>query len=266
MTDFLFSFLDGNVLSGTLTWEATPTKGRASATLYLTLTLLQSAYSNVSDVGVVTIPLPGVLRYGDGTNTDQSDRLTIQDVYDDIIIATGTFEHSYIYSDNLGNPWKAEYEFCCRGKDLQNNRETILTVTADIDCRHSSSAILPTLPEVTIARSSTLQGFFYVAHHRQNHPLLYQLGSTYDYRSSQSGTPQGLGVGYTSGHVTWDTSRVVPGKYSVQVVVVDAFTNIKVSRYCKHCIRKILLVWLVCPLFLLCSISSSLLALILAMF
>ena len=214
-----------------LTWETTPTLGRATAVISLTLTLTRSAYPNISssDEGIATIPLPGELRYGDGTNSDQSDRLTVQTVYNDIIIAAGTFEHSYIHSSNQGRPWKAEFEYCCRGKELQNNRETILTVTADVDCRHASSPILPTLPLVTFSRSNALQQFFYVAHHRDNHPLLYQLGSAYNYRSSQAGTPQGLSVSYSTGRVTWDTSRVVPGNYSVQMVVMDAFTNVTVS-------------------------------------
>ena len=51
-----------------------------------------------------------------------------------------------------------------------------------------------------------------------------------DYRSSQAGAPQGLEISYTTGHVTWDTSYVMPGDYSVQVVVEDAFTGIRVSQ------------------------------------
>ena len=220
------------MISGTLIWETTPSVGRASATLYLTLSLMRSAYPGVSlaDAGFATISLPGELQYGDGTSSDQSDRLTIQNIFDDVIIATGTFPHSYVHSDNLGRPWKAEFRYCCRGNGLQNNRGTGLTITADIDCSHASSPILPTLPLITMSRSDALQQFFYTAHHRGNHPLLYQFGSAYNYGSSQSGTPQGLAVGYTSGHVTWDTSRVVPGSYSVQMVVTDAFTNIEVRN------------------------------------
>ena len=51
-----------------------------------------------------------------------------------------------------------------------------------------------------------------------------------DYRSSQAGAPQGLEISYTTGHVTWDTRYVMPGDYSVQVVVEDAFTGIRVSQ------------------------------------
>ena len=50
-----------------------------------------------------------------------------------------------------------------------------------------------------------------------------------DYKSSQAGAPQGLEISYTTGHVTWDTSHVIPGDYSVQVVVEDAFTGMRVS-------------------------------------
>ena len=51
-----------------------------------------------------------------------------------------------------------------------------------------------------------------------------------DYRSSQSGAPQGLEISYTTGRVTWDISHVMPGDYSVQVVVEDAFTGIRVRE------------------------------------
>ena len=36
-------------------------------------------------------------------------------------------------------------------------------------------------------------------------------------------------ISYTTGHVTWDAAHVIPGDYSVQVVVEDVFTNIRVS-------------------------------------
>ena len=51
-----------------------------------------------------------------------------------------------------------------------------------------------------------------------------------DYRSSQAGAPQGLEISYTTGLVTWDTSYVTPGDYSVQVIVEDAFTGMRVSQ------------------------------------
>ena len=38
------------------------------------------------------------------------------------------------------------------------------------------------------------------------------------------------GGGVATGHMTWDTSNVIPGDYSVQVVVEDAFTGIRVSQ------------------------------------
>ena len=50
-----------------------------------------------------------------------------------------------------------------------------------------------------------------------------------NYRSSQGGPPQGLEISYTTGHVTWDPDHVIPGDYSVQVVVEDIFTGITVS-------------------------------------
>ena len=39
---------------------------------------------------------------------------------------------------------------------------------------------------------------------------------------------QGLRIGYTTGLVTWDTTYVTPGDYSVQLVVMDALNGLKV--------------------------------------
>lgn len=60
--------------------------------------------------------------------------------------------------------------------------------------------------------------------------MVYYLGDSMDYRSSQAGAPQGLEISYMTGHMTWDTTYVIPGDYSVQVVVEDAFTGIRVSQ------------------------------------
>ena len=57
-----------------------------------------------------------------------------------------------------------------------------------------------------------------------------------DYRSSQAGAPQGLEISYMTGHMTWDTTYVIPGDYSVQVVVEDAFTAIRVNQ--RETVRK----------------------------
>ena len=51
-----------------------------------------------------------------------------------------------------------------------------------------------------------------------------------DYRSSQAGAPQGLEISYMTGHVTWNTRYVTPGDYSVQIIVEDAFTGIRVRN------------------------------------
>lgn len=226
--------LDADVLSGTLTWKATPTSGRTAVTLYLTLTLLHSTHPEIAptQVGVATIPCPGLLKYGDGiTSADSAESLAILSVNADsgYIVATGAFLHAYPYSHRHGDAWLAEFEYCCRGKHLRNNGESLLALTAAVDLTHSSSPLLPTLPSITLTRSDSLQGFFYSAHHTDHHPLLYSFGSALDYHSSLSGTPQGLEISYTSGHVTWNTSHVIPGSYSVQVVVVDAFTDVRVS-------------------------------------
>lgn len=210
---------------------ASPEVARSAATLYLTLTLDRSRFPNISsaDVGVAALPIPGVLRYGDGDSTsDQSDLLTVLDVGDEWILARATLVHTYPHAHRHGNPWEATYEYCCRGKSLQNNQETTLSLRTEVDLTFSSSPILPRSTIITFQRSPRLQQYFLAAHHPGAHPLLFALGVASDYGSSQSGTPQGLRVAYSTGHVTWDTSHVMPGRYSVQVVVEDAFTGIQV--------------------------------------
>ena len=110
---------------------------------------------------------------------------------------------------------------CCR-----------FSLSVSIDLTYSSSPTLPTLTPVTFTKSpaSPIQQFFFTASHPQAHPLVYYLGDSMDYKSSQAGAPQGLEISYTTGHVTWDISHVIPGEYSVQVVVEDAFTGIRVSQ------------------------------------
>ena len=212
---------------------ASPESARTAATLYLTLTLVRSQYPSITaaHMGMAVIPIPGVLKYGDGSTADSSERLMIQRIDDDsdYIIATASLLHTYPNFHHYGNPWWAEFEYCCKAKSLQNNMETLFSLRTGVDLTYSWSPLLPTIPMVTFIRSPVLQQFFFTAHHPEAHPLLYSFGTPLDYRSSQSGTPHGLRISYTTGLVTWNTSHVTPGSYSVQIVVLDAFTNIRVS-------------------------------------
>ena len=209
---------------------ASPESARTAATLYLTLTLRLSQYPNATSPGA-TIPIPGVLAFGDGSIADSTDLLTVQsvDTASGYALAAARVLHTYPHARNYGNAWSAVFEYCCRDRSLENNRETTISISAEVDLTHSSSPLLPVLPDVTFHCSDVVQQFFISAQHPESHPLLYSFGTVKDYRSSHSGTPQGLEISYSTGHVTWNTSHVVPGSYSVQVVVVDAFTNIKVS-------------------------------------
>ncbi len=221
-------------MSGKLTWVASPESGRTTTTLYLTLTLLRSAYPNItsSQVGVATIPIPGVLRFGDGSVADSASPYTLRvvSVDSDYIVVTAAVPHTYPHAHHYGNPWPAAYEYCCRGRGLRNNQETPLSIRAGVDLSFSASPVLPVLSTVVFHRSDAVQEFFFTTHSSEGHPLLYAFGTPHDYRSSQSGTPQGLEIAYATGHVTWNTSHVLPGSYSVQILVVDAFTNIEVSE------------------------------------
>lgn len=182
-------------------------------------------------MGVASIPIPGVLHFGDGSVADSSELLTVQsiDTASGYVTATTSLLHTYPYAHHHGDPWPAAFEYCCRGKSLLNNQGSTLVITAGVDLTYASSPLLPTLPSITFHRSTELQQFFFSAVHPESHPLLFSLGTPRDYRSSHAGTPQGLQVAYTTGHVTWNTSHVTPGSYSVQLVVIDAFTNVQVS-------------------------------------
>lgn len=215
-------------MSGTLTWTASPESARTSATLYLMLTLLRSQYPNITS-SQDDVPIPGTLMFGDGSIAESSERLTILKMDDDYITAAASILHTYPHAHHYGNPWPASLEYCCKGPDLQNNQQTVFFISAEVDLTFPTSPILPTFSSVTFHRSHVPQQFFFTAYHPGGHPLLYSFGTPLDYRSSQSGTPQGLEIAYSTGHVTWNTSQVVPGSYSVKVAVVDAFTDIRVS-------------------------------------
>ena len=105
-----------------------------------------------------------------------------------------------------------------------------LVLSVGVDLTYDASPTLPTLPPVTLTPSQgSPQHFFHTPLHSQLHPLTHALGTIVNYQSSHGGSPQGLEVSYSSGHVTWDTAHVTPGEYSVQLITEDAFTGIRVS-------------------------------------
>lgn len=72
----------------------------------------------------------------------------------------------------------------------QSSLSHSLALSAAVDLKYGYSPSLPTLPIVTLPSSRGPQGFFLSAATPEAHPLGYSLGSAYDYRSSQAGTPQ----------------------------------------------------------------------------
>lgn len=103
------------------------------------------------------------------------------------------------------------------------------SLRVDVDLTQPTSPTLPTLPRVILTPSQPLQPFFYTALHSNGHPLVYYLGNAVNYQSSQGGAPQWLEIEYSTGQVTWEPDHVTTGDYSVQVIVEDIFTGIKVS-------------------------------------
>ena len=105
-----------------------------------------------------------------------------------------------------------------------------MTLETGVDLAQTTSPTLPTLPQVTLTPSQTSQLFYYTALHTNGHPLVYRLGNSLNYQSSQGGAPHWLDVDYTTGHLTWDVDHVTPGDYSIQIIVEDLFTGIYVSK------------------------------------
>ena len=46
-------------------------------------------------------------------------------VAESYIVVEAILPHTYPRPRNHGNPWEATYEYCCRNKHLNNNRETM---------------------------------------------------------------------------------------------------------------------------------------------
>ena len=123
-----------------------------------------------------------------------------------------------------------------------------LTITITVDFSLMFSLLLPPIPLVHLVSGNSSQQFSYPALTSNGHPLAFLTGTSLDYRSSQAGTPQvcmcvhggvhvlelhrwfiqGLQIGYSTGLVTWDTTYVSPGDYSVQLVVVDVLNGLRV--------------------------------------
>lgn len=137
----IFHSTDEAVISGSLSWESALENGRTAARLLLTLTLDRSYYPDINSthVGVATIPIPGVLKFGDGSNADQSDRLEVVAVDESsgYIVAIATILHQYPAAHHYGNPWMAEFEYCCRRRTLLNNQ-----LTRYVHCRSICTHVL----------------------------------------------------------------------------------------------------------------------------
>ena len=122
------SLLGDAVISGSLSWQSALENGRTAAQLTLTLTLQRSYYPDINSthVRVASIPIPGVLNFGDGSMVDQSDLMEVVTVNEasEYIVAMATVLHQYPSAHHYGNPWLAEFEYCCRKRSLVNNQLT----------------------------------------------------------------------------------------------------------------------------------------------
>lgn len=98
-----------------------------------------------------------------------------------------------------------------------------------VDLTYSSSPLVPSLPLIHLMSSAGKQSFYYPSLAPMEHSLFFSFGDPIDYRSIQAGPPQGLQVVPVTGHVTWDTDRVMPGDYSAQLVTQDVETGLRVA-------------------------------------
>ena len=104
-----------------------------------------------------------------------------------------------------------------------------LLLYSEVDLTEDLSVIPPFLPYIVIPGDSSNHSFFLPVVSNGN-PVSWQLGSPLEYYSADAGTPQGVTVQQLSGMVTVDTRYIIPGRYSVQLVMTDLFTGLEVSN------------------------------------
>jgi subtilisin-like proprotein convertase family protein len=220
---------DTAVLTGSLTWVKVDGESRTTARLLLTLTLSHSQYPEASEGDSVHVSGAQV-EFGDGeTGGDTLLPMQVMSVQsgEGYILVSTSLLHTYPTASSDGQPWEAVFEYCCRGQTLRNNQETRIRLSVGVDLSYTSSPLTPSLPPITLHNSQGIQGFFYTSSHPNSHPLTYSLGGMFDYMSSQAGTPQGVKISHSTGHVTCDTDHMTPGDYSVMIVVEDTISGIR---------------------------------------
>lgn len=87
----------------------------------------------------------------------------------------------------------------------------------------------PFLPEIIIP-SDSFNHSFYLPVASSGNPVSWQLGGPLQYYSADAGTPQGVTIQQLSGLVTVNTQYITPGRYSVQLILTDLFTELEVSN------------------------------------
>lgn len=102
-----------------------------------------------------------------------------------------------------------------------------LLLYADVDLTEDMSPTPPLLPHIVVSKD-TLNHSFFIPVVSNGNPVSWQLGGPLQYYSADSGTPQGITVQQLSGMVTVDTQYMIPGHYSVQLVITDLFTGLEV--------------------------------------
>jgi hypothetical protein len=221
---------DSAVLAGSLTWVKLDSENRTTAQFSLTLSLSHSQYPS-SEVGDRVYVTGSVVEYGDGETTGDGPlamKVVAVNTEEDYILATTHLLHTYPTTSSHGQPWEAVFRYCCRAQDIRNNPDTWIVLSVGVDLTYASSPLIPSLPPVTLYMSQGTQGFFFTSTHPNFHPLVFSLGTTFDYMSSQAGTPQTLRISHSTGHVTCDTDHMTPGDYSVMIAVEDTISGIRV--------------------------------------
>ena len=105
-----------------------------------------------------------------------------------------------------------------------------LLLYSKVDLTEDSAVIPPFLPHIVVPSDSAIHSFFLPVVVSNSNPVSWQLGGPLEYYSADAGSPQGVMVQELSGMVTVDTQYIIPGQYSVQLVMTDLFTGLEVSR------------------------------------
>jgi len=162
--------------------------------------------------------------YGDGTlagNATQRNviNFVIQYRSANLVVGRASFKHIYSLAESGATVYQAEFAHCCRASELMNNQRTFRRVRTTLSLEQSASS--PRLAAVaTIEVGRANDTYFYIpAVSVRGSPLRYALGTPLDFGAGLAGVPLGVAINEFTGKITWDTTNVHTGDWSLLVKV-----------------------------------------------